>query len=178
MADYGRLGDEGGVCRCRNCSGLIAYGRGDLTAATVHFEADLAWRRDRGMVANPHGPPQPPWPRRLRSRGPPCSRRLLAEGLSRWEQDGGANREGLAECLAAVARLAACCGHPATAASLYGASEACSMRSVNRWSCHPAPSTAGTSQPWGHPWCRGFRRNLGGWPRAAAGGGDRGSAGR
>jgi non-specific serine/threonine protein kinase len=46
----------------------------------------------------------------------------LAEGLPLWQLE--KNSEGLAEWLAAVARLAACRGESATAARLYGAAEA------------------------------------------------------
>ena len=49
---------------------------------------------------------------------------LLAEGLTRWEQDGSGSREILAEWLAAVARLAACRRRAETAGRLYGAAEA------------------------------------------------------
>ena len=124
MAAFRRLGNEGGVCGCHYCSGVIAYGRGDLAAAATHLEAALAWRRDRGSVMNLTVP--------LNAVGlVVCDRgdhraaaALLAEGLTRWEQDGGGNREVLAEWLAAVARLAACRGRPGTAARLYGAAEA------------------------------------------------------
>ncbi|HET7055050.1 MAG TPA: LuxR C-terminal-related transcriptional regulator, partial [Thermomicrobiales bacterium] len=82
------------------------------------------WRRERGNVTNITVP--------LNALGlVVCDRgdhraavALLAEGLTRWEQDGGGNREVLAEWLAAVARLAACRGRPGTAGRLYGAAEA------------------------------------------------------
>jgi hypothetical protein len=124
MTAFQRLRDEGGVCACRYCSGVAAYGQGDLAAAAAHIEAALAWRRDRGSVVNLTVP--------LNALGlvacdrgdHPAADALLAEGLTRWEQDGGGSREVLAEWLAAVARLAACRGRPETAGRLYGAAEA------------------------------------------------------
>ena len=124
MAAFRRLGDESRVSQYHYCSGLIAYGRGDLAAAAAHLEAALAWRRDRGSVANLTVP--------LNALGlVACDRgdhraatALLAEGLTRSEQEGGWNRGVLAEWLTAVARLAACRGHPETAGRLYGAAEA------------------------------------------------------
>jgi hypothetical protein len=130
MIAFRRLADEGLVNQYHYysgyhyCSGLIAYGRGDLAAAATHLEAALAWRRDRGSVVNLTVP--------LNAVGlVACDRgdhraaaALLAEGLTRWEQDGGESREVLAEWLAAVARLAACRGRPGTAGHLYGAAEA------------------------------------------------------
>jgi DNA-binding CsgD family transcriptional regulator len=124
MAAYRRLGDEGGVCQCRYCSGLIAYGRGDLAAAAAHLEAALAWRRDRGSVANLTVPLNPLGLVACDRGDHRAAAALLAEGLTRWEQDGGRSREVLAEWLAAVARLAACRGRPGTAGRLYGAAEA------------------------------------------------------
>jgi non-specific serine/threonine protein kinase len=123
MAAYQRLGDEGGVCRCRYCSGIIAYGRRDLAAAASHLEAALDWWRNRNSVTNLAAP--------LNALGlVVCDRgdhraaaALLAEALIRWEEDGGGSRELLAEWLAGIARLAACC-QPETAGRLYGAAEA------------------------------------------------------
>jgi predicted ATPase/DNA-binding CsgD family transcriptional regulator len=124
MAAFRQLGDEGGVCGSHYCSGIIAYGRGDLAAAATHLEAALAWRREHGIVMNLTVP--------LNALGlVACDRgdhragaTLLAEGLTRWEEDGGGSREVLAEWLAAIARLAACRGRASTAGRLYGAAEA------------------------------------------------------
>ena len=138
LAAYQQLGDEVGACWCRYCCGIIAYGKGDLAMAADHLEAALAWRRDRGRFVilavhlNPLGLVA-------------CDRgdyraaaTWLAEAFSCWEQDGGRNREFLAEWLAAIARLAACGGRPETAGRLYGAERHYSMRSANPWSCPPA----------------------------------------
>jgi DNA-binding CsgD family transcriptional regulator len=124
MAAFRRLGDEGGICGGHYCSGLIAYGRGDLAAAAAHLEAALAWRRDRGSVANLTVPLNPLGLVACDRGDHRAAAALLAEGLTRWEQDGGRSREVLAEWLAAVARLAACRGHPGMAGRLYGAAEA------------------------------------------------------
>jgi non-specific serine/threonine protein kinase len=124
MAAYRRLGDEGRVCGCHYCSGVIAYGRGDLAAATGLLEAALAWRRDRGSVTNLTVPLNAVALVACDRGDHRAAATLLAEGLTRWEQDGGGSREVLAEWLAAVARLAACRGRPGTAGRLYGAAEA------------------------------------------------------
>jgi DNA-binding CsgD family transcriptional regulator len=124
MAARRRLGDEGRVSQYHYCSGLIAYGQGDLAAAAAHLEAALAWRRDRGSVANLTVPLNPLALVACDRGDLRTSAALLAEGLIRWEQDGGGSREVLAEWLAAVARLAACRGRPGIAGRLYGAAEA------------------------------------------------------
>ena len=124
LAAYEDLGDAGGASWCRYCRGIIAYGQGDLAAATNHLEAALAWRRDHGsdVLLAVHMIPLG-----LIS----CDRHdlqaassWLAEGLDCWHRDGARNLELLAEWLAAVARLAACCGRSEAAVRLYGASEA------------------------------------------------------
>jgi non-specific serine/threonine protein kinase len=124
MAAFRRLGNEGGVCGCRYCSGVIAYGQGDLAAATAHLEAALAWRRDRGSVMNITVPLNALSLVACDRGDHQAATALLAEGLTRWEEDGGGSREVLAEWLAAVARLAACRGRPGTAGRLYGTAEA------------------------------------------------------
>jgi DNA-binding CsgD family transcriptional regulator len=124
MAAFQLLGDEGLVSPYHYCSGLIAYGRGDLAAATTHLEAALAWRRDRGSVTNLTVALNPLGLVACDRGDHRAAAALLAEGLTRWEQDGGGSREVLAEWLAAVARLAACRGLPRTAGRLYGAAEA------------------------------------------------------
>ena len=124
LADEGLLNRDQYYSGYHYCSGLIAYGRGDLAAAATHLEAALARRRASGSVTHLTVP--------LNALGlVACDRgdhqaaaALLAEGLTRWEQDGGGSREVLAEWLAAVARLAACRGLPRTAGRLYGAAEA------------------------------------------------------
>ena len=124
MAAFQRLGDESGVCRGHYSAGIIAYGRGDLATAAAYLEEDLASRRNRGTVTNLTVTLNPLGLVACDRGDRRAASIYLAESLSRWEQDGGANREGLAECLAAIARLAACHGRSETAASLYGASEA------------------------------------------------------
>ena len=178
MAAFRRLGDEGGVCRCHYCSGIIAYGRGDLAAAAAHLEAALAWRRDRGSVANLTVP--------LNALGlVACDRgdhraaaALLAEGLTRWEQDGGGSREVLAEWLAAVARLAACRGRAGDRRPPVrrgGGAVRRDRRTPGR--APPLRLPPARRRPPGHPGRRGVRRNLGRRPGAAPGAGHRGSAG-
>jgi non-specific serine/threonine protein kinase len=124
MAAFRQLGNEGGVCGCRYLSGIMVYGQGDLAAAAAHLEAALAWRRDRGSVMNLTVPLNAVALVACDRGDHQAAAALLGEGLTRWEQDGGGNREVLAEWLAAVARLAACNGHPVTAGRLYGAAEA------------------------------------------------------
>jgi predicted ATPase/DNA-binding CsgD family transcriptional regulator len=124
MTAFRQLGDEGGVCGGRYCSGVIAYGQGDLVAAATHLEAALAWRRDRGSVMNLTVPLNAVALVACDQGDHRAATALLAEGLTRWEDDGSGNREVLAEWLAAVARLAACRGRPETAGLLYGAAEA------------------------------------------------------
>jgi predicted ATPase/DNA-binding CsgD family transcriptional regulator len=124
MAAFRRLGDEGGVCLGHYCSGIIAYGRGDLAAATSHLEAALAWRLDRGSVVN-LAVPLIPLALVACDRGDHrAATARLVESLTSWEQDSGGSQEILGEWLAAVAHLAACCGRPDGASRLYGAAEA------------------------------------------------------
>jgi hypothetical protein len=124
MAARERLGDKGRVSQYHYCSGLIAYGRDDLAAAAAHLEAALAWRRDRGSVANLTVPLNSLALVACDQGDHRTSAALLAEGLTRWEEDGGGSQEVLAEWLAAVARLVACRGRSKIAGRLYGAAEA------------------------------------------------------
>ena len=124
LAAYQQLGDEVGVCWCRYCSGIIAYGQGDLATAAAHLAAALDGRRDRGRLVvlavhlNPLGLVA------CDQGDYRAAAACLSESFSYWELDGSEHWEFMAEWLAAVARLTACCGSPETAARLYGAAEA------------------------------------------------------
>ena len=96
----------------------------ELAAAAAHLAAALDGRRDRGRLVvlavhlNPLGLVA------CDQGDYRAAAACLSESFSYWELDGSEHWEFMAEWLAAVARLTACCGSPETAARLYGAAEA------------------------------------------------------
>ena len=130
LAAFERAGDEVGVKMARYVMGIAAYGRGDVAAAVAHVEDVLARRRASGDTLGRAPSLDALALLRCEQGDDAGAAALLVEALPLWQE--AENRSGLAEWLAAVARLAACRAQCPLAARLYGAAEA-----LGEWSGAP-----------------------------------------
>ncbi|MGI8485242.1 MAG: ATP-binding protein [Thermomicrobiales bacterium] len=119
-----RLNNETGKCGMQYLLGVVQYSQGNYDAAIAHLETSLAARRtgqpyfNLCVLLNALSLARCEVGDRAGAAG------ALEESLADWEHGRGANRDILAEWLAAASRLALALNDPEHAARLLGAGEA------------------------------------------------------
>jgi non-specific serine/threonine protein kinase len=121
-AVFRALGDEVGISSGHFLRGMAAFAQGDLARAADHIEAGADHRRRLGDRINLPVSLNALALLRCELGDWTTAARLLTEALPLWREAG--TKEGLAEWLAATARLASCRGQGPRAARLYGAADA------------------------------------------------------
>jgi predicted ATPase/DNA-binding CsgD family transcriptional regulator len=121
---FQELSDSVGMCGAEYSLGIVGYGLGDIAGAVARVESALATRRANGPIFNLSVLLNAVGLLRCEQGDVAGGERALVESREIWRRGLGANREILAEWLAAAARLELARNRAETAARLYGAAEA------------------------------------------------------